>query len=106
MLAGQRAELASLDGLLSPDQLLQAQAAAAALPANDALLAYVLDLLAASRSAAARAWAYLAGSAYVTPEHVQAVFAAVAEHRLDGGQPSRQRGQLSAALIAQVDGLR
>ncbi|MEB3173213.1 MAG: AAA family ATPase, partial [Cyanobacteriota bacterium] len=125
MLAGKRAPLASLDGLLSAEQLQAAQQAAAALPANDALIAYVLDLLAASRSAAtgsgqlplspraglgllaaARAWAYLAGASFVTPEHVQAVFTAVAEHRLDGGQPSNTRGQRSAALMAQVDGVR
>ncbi|MBM5799605.1 MAG: AAA family ATPase [Cyanobacteria bacterium K_DeepCast_35m_m2_023] len=123
MLAGQRVPLASLDGLLNAEHLQQAQAAAAALPANDALIAYVLDLLAASRAAtaghpplspraglgllaAARAWAYLAGAAFVTPEHVQAVFAAVVEHRLDGGQPSQRRGALSAALITEVDGLR
>jgi MoxR-like ATPase len=123
MLAGQRAPLASLDGLLNAAQLQAAQAAAAALPANEALIAYVLDLLAASRApqtgqaplspraglgllAAARAWAYLAGAAFVTPEHVQAVFAAVAEHRLDGGQPSPQRGARSSGLLAQVDGLR
>jgi len=125
MLAGRRAPLASLDGLLSAEQLLAGQQAAATLPVNEALIAYVLDLLAASRNAAsangqlplspraglgllaaARAWAYLAGAPFVTPEHVQAVFAAVAEHRLDGGQPSSHRGQLSAALMAQVDGVR
>jgi len=124
MLAGRRAELASLDGLLTPQQLLEAQQAAAALPANDALIAYVLDLLEASRAAArdgqaplspraglallaaARAWAWLAGASFVTPEHVQAVFAAVVEHRLDGGAAGAQRGQRSAALLSQVDGIR
>ena len=123
MLAGQRATLESLDGTLRPAVLLEAQAAAAAIPANDALIAYVLDLLAVSRRpeanhpplspraglgllAAARAWAYLDGARFVTPAHVQAVFAAVTEHRLDGGQPSRARGQHSAALLAQVDGVR
>lgn len=123
MLAGQRAPLESLEGLLTVTDLEYAQAAAAALPANEALIAYVLDLLAASRAApsraaalspraglgllaAARAWAFLTGAAFVTPEHVQAVFEAVAEHRLDGGQPSGERGRCSRALISQVDGLR
>ncbi len=123
MLAGQQAPLASLDGCLSSAQLLEAQAAVAALPAAAPLIAYVIDLLTASREqglgplplspraglallAAARAWAYLDGASYVSPEHVQAVFAAVAEHRLDGGQPSPDRGHCSAALLAQVDGLR
>jgi MoxR-like ATPase len=123
MLAGQQAPLASLNGCLSPAQLLEAQAASAQLPATEPLMAYVLDLLAASRQqgssqpplspraglallAAARAWAYLESASYVTPEHVQAVFAAVAEHRLDGGHPCSDRGQRSAALLAQVDGIR
>ena len=123
MLAGQRAPLASLDGCLTAEDLLEGQQAAVALPANDALIAYILDLLAASRAsglghpplspraglgllAAARAWAYLEGAKFVTPAHVQAVFAAVAEHRLDGGQPSSQRGQWSAGLQAQVDAVR
>jgi len=123
MLAGQPAPLASLDGCLSPAQLLEAQAAAAQLPATEPLISYVLDLLTASRQqgssqpplspraglallAAARAWAYLENAGYVTPEHVQAVFAPVAEHRLDGGQSGSDRGQRSAALLAQVDGIR
>ncbi|MBM5798625.1 MAG: AAA family ATPase [Cyanobacteria bacterium M_surface_7_m2_040] len=123
MLAGERAPLDSLDGLLSASQLLQAQAAAAAVPTNDALIAYVLDLLDASRQqraehpplspraglgllAAARAWALLAGATFVTPAHVQAVFAAVAEHRLDAGRPDQRRGQLSATLLSQVDAVR
>ena len=123
MLAGQRATLESLDGCLTSANLFSAQEAAAALPVNEALIAYVLDLLTASRVtgtghpplspraglgllAAARAWAYLEGATFVTPDHVQAVFAAVAEHRLDGGQPSAQRGRLSAGLLAQVDAVR
>jgi MoxR-like ATPase len=123
MLGGQQAPLDSLDGGLSPVDLLQAQEAAAALPVHDALIQYVLELLAASRQptaghpplspraglsllAASRAWAYQAGAPFVTPAHVQAVFAAVAEHRLDGGQPAAERGRLSAELLAQVDAVR
>jgi MoxR-like ATPase len=37
---------------------------------------------------------------------VQAVAAAVCEHRLDGGQPGATAGERSAALLAGVDGLR
>jgi MoxR-like ATPase len=32
---------------------------------------------------AARAWALVAGRAMVTPEHVQAVFPSVVEHRIE-----------------------
>lgn len=86
---------------------------------SDTLLDYLLDLVAASRTAqapgaplsprasqgllaAARAWALLEERAFVTPDDVQAVFPAVAEHRLD---PAAS-GQLSRALLEQVDAIR
>ncbi|MDQ2917732.1 MAG: AAA family ATPase, partial [Pseudomonadota bacterium] len=50
--------------------------------------------------AAARAWALLEGRAMVVPEDVQAVFSAVAGHRLAGGV---RTGALQAqALIRAV----
>lgn len=69
------------------------------LPARPALIAYIQALLQASRQhpqvrlglspraglallAAARAWAHLAGRDHVIPEDVQAVFVALAGHRL------------------------
>ncbi|MFQ6538638.1 MULTISPECIES: AAA family ATPase [Aphanothece] len=84
-----------------------------------ALLDYVLDLVAASRSpdqpgaplsprasqglvGAARAWSLLEGRSFVTPADVQAVFAAVAEHRMD---PASQGG-LSERLLETVDAIR
>ena len=89
--------------------------------ASDALVDYVLRLVEATRSqpqfawglspraslallAASRAWAFLAGREYVIPEDVQAVFAAVAAHRLlpaGGGSPAAVDGEL-AALLAGV----
>ena len=86
---------------------------------SGALLDYVLDLVTASRRpdqpgatgvprasqgllAAARAWSLLEGRGYVTPSDVQAVFAAVAEHRLD---PASQGG-LSERLLESVDAIR
>jgi MoxR-like ATPase len=76
-----------------------------------ALLDYVQALIAHTRSAAglavglspragigllraARAWALVAGRAMVTPEHVQAVFPSVVEHRIeqrDSGRAAAQR---------------
>jgi len=41
---------------------------------------------------AARAWALISGRDYVVPEDIQAVWAAVAEHRLS----ARQGGSVSA----------
>ncbi|MEB3303819.1 MAG: AAA family ATPase, partial [Cyanobacteriota bacterium] len=87
------------------------------------LLDYVLDLLARSRQpgqdglplspraglallGAARAWALLEGRSHVTPDDVQAVLPAVAEHRLDGGQTRGEGAPLSGALLTSVEGLR
>jgi pilus assembly protein FimV len=88
------------------------------------LLDYVLDLLAASRQgglaigtplspragcalvAAAQAWALLEERSYVVPADVQAVFAAVAEHRLDGGRPAQEPGGYSRQLLAAVEAIR
>jgi len=124
-----QAERALLAGAAAPLEQLQAPFTAADLQAlqqrcrqvhcSDALLDYVLDLVAASRQAgasgaplsprasqgllaAARAWALLAGRRFVTPADVQAVFAAVAEHRLDANGD----GRLSRGLLEQVDALR
>jgi hypothetical protein len=89
-----------------------------------ALLDYVLDLLERSRRqpaqghplspraglalvAAARAWSLLEGRDHVIPDDVQAVLAAVCEHRMDGGQRGGgSNGELSQRLQAGVDGLR
>jgi MoxR-like ATPase len=50
--------------------------------------------------AASRAWALLAGRAMVVPEDVQAVFPAVAGHRLAGG--ARAGAEQAQALIRAV----
>ena len=85
---------------------------------SPALINYVLDLVHGSREQgpglgprasqgllrAAKAWALLEGATTVTPDHVQAVFYAVAEHRLDGGH--RRAVPLSQALLERVDALR
>ena len=79
---------------------------------------YVLDLVHTSREEgpglsprasqgllrAAKAWALLEGASQVTPDHVQAVFGAVEEHRLDGGH--RRAIPLSQTLLERVDALR
>ena len=119
LLAGEGLPLETMASLLTPLDLLALRSHCRSLHCSAVLIDYVLDLMAASRGpggsgaplsprasqgllAAARAWALLAGRDYVTPADVQAVFAAVAEHRLDpaGG------GQLSAALLEQVDAIR
>jgi len=98
-----------LDGIaaaMSPATLLAAQRAVRAVYVAAPLLDYVQALVARSRSElplglspraaqgllrGAQAWALLAGERAVLPEHVQAVFAAVAAHRLerrDAGLPA------------------
>jgi MoxR-like ATPase len=118
MLAGQQAPLHSIEGLLTPTDLIDFQAKVRALPTSPALIHYALDLLAASRDlglglspraglaliAAAKAWAFLHGSDYVLPDHLQAVFPTVAEHRLDGGR--RRSRPLSTSILERVDALR
>ena len=86
--------------------------------ASPALLDYLQALLAASRRhaearvglspraglallASARAWALLAGRAYVIPEDVQAVFVAAAAHRLIPLRSTTRDG-LARALLAEV----
>lgn len=108
---GRRQASDQLSALLTPEQLPRLQSEVAGLHASPALIDYVQALVEASRThsafrhglspraglallAAARAWAWLAGRDMVLPDDVQAVFGAVARHRLhasQGGKPvSRQ----------------
>jgi MoxR-like ATPase len=103
-----RAQIPLLPPIADPATLLIWQREAAAAHVSPALLDYVQALLAATRGntgagadaggrrglspraglllvAAARAWALMSGRPMVLPEDVQAVFAAVAGHRLAHG---------------------
>lgn len=108
---------------LEPADLLALQQQAARQHCSKALIDYVLDLLARSRAsgmggmplspraglgllAAARAWSLLEGRDHVLPDDVQAVLTPVCEHRLDGGLPRNEPGELSRELQRGVDGLR
>jgi MoxR-like ATPase len=108
---------------LGPADLRALQQQAAHQHCSAALIDYVLDLLARSRSsgmggmplspraglalvAAAKAWSLLEGRDHVLPDDVQAVLTPVCEHRLDGGQPRHEPGELSRELGRGVDGLR
>jgi MoxR-like ATPase len=123
LLAGQALRPEAIATTLAPQDLLALQERTERQHCSAALLDYVLDLLARSRQgegrglplspragvglvAAARAWALLEGRDHVIPDDVQAVLAPVCEHRLDGGQPGSDGGELSRALLESVDGLR
>lgn len=91
--------LATLEPVIGVDLLYALQASVLAIHVSDALLDYVQALIAHTRTTtdvsvglspraaiglvrAARAWALVAGRDAVLPEHVQAVFPAVVEHRM------------------------
>jgi MoxR-like ATPase len=102
----------TLDAVASPDNLQELQRAVQEIHVAPALLDYVQALVAHTRRApgvnaglspraaigllrAARAFALIGGRQAVIPEHVQAVFAAVVEHRV------RQRGN-DAAVVTRL----
>jgi MoxR-like ATPase len=121
-----RAHILDLEPTADPATLMAWQREAAAVHVAPALLDYVQALLAASRTsnasttgapthgahhglspraglllvAAARAWALLDGRPMVLPEDVQAVFPAVAGHRLAGS--TRAGGPYAQALLRAV----
>ncbi|MEO1003200.1 MAG: MoxR family ATPase [Cyanobacteria bacterium J06638_7] len=119
LLNGQALDLGAMVAAGRPDELLNLRRRCRQQHCSAALIDYVLDLVAASRGperpgaplsprasqglvAAARAWSLLEGRDFVTPADVQAVFPAVAEHRLDPAAG----GALSRALLEAVDALR
>jgi MoxR-like ATPase len=106
--------LQELTPVLSPDGLTALQEAATTVHVSDALVDYVQALLQFSRRSpcyrhglspragialmrAARAWALVAGRAFVLPEDVQAVLPAVAGHRLQAAEG----GEHTAAELLQ-----
>lgn len=115
-----RVRIAELAACADAATLLAWQREAAAVHVAPALLDYVQSLLAASRGAgassgahrglspraglllvaASRAWALLAGRPMVLPEDVQAVFPAVAGHRLAGS--ARAGGPQARTLLRAV----
>lgn len=116
LLAGRdrRELLTELRPVMSPEQLVQAQALVRAVKASPALLDYVQALLEYSRRSphfltglspraglallsGARAWALLEGRDYALPEDVQAVLPHVVGHRL---QQVQTDGALGAAALA------
>lgn len=112
-----------LETCMSVDDLLLHQRKVAELHCSDAVLSYVLNLVNQSREQSgypqplsprasrallnsAKAWAYIHDRDYVIPEDIQAVFAAVAEHRLQGHQQENfEESTLSQRLLNSVDPL-
>ena len=110
LIAGEdrRAMLKNIDAVTTPEMLIALQQAASKVPITDALISYVQALVRHTREsaeieigmsprgaqalvAAARAYAYVENHAGVYPDDVQAVFAAVAGHRLKPAGSTRFR---------------
>ncbi len=106
--------LNAMDPTLSVEALLQFQNRVPAIHVSEALLDYVQALIAHTRESgdfitglsprggiallrAAQAWALIAGHGGVHPEDIQAVFTAVARHRLEPVDASRFDGTYDAA---------
>ena len=106
--ADRREMLRDLEAVTGPGALVDLQAAVRAVPVTDALISYVQALVRYSREsadieiglsprgaqalvAAARAFAFVENHSGVYPDDVQAVFAAVAGHRLKPAGSTRFR---------------
>lgn len=108
--------------VLTTDQLISIQNAVSAVNVSEAILDYVIALCHVSRHGefegnplspragkalikAAKAWAFIGNRDYVTPDDIQAVFAAVCEHRLDAGVMTTDLNDdhLATKILAQVD---
>ena len=107
--------------MTSIERFLEIQATVDQVHTSDPLLGYVQRLIHATRNPAlfdygispraglavvhaAKAWALMQGRLHVEPSDVQAVFAAVTEHRLTPtDQHSRPVEELIAELLAEVE---
>ncbi len=94
-----RLDDAGMHAVVTADEILAAQRAAASVAVDDDLLGYVVDLARATRQspsvllgvsprattgllAAAKAWAWLGGYPAITPDHVQTMLVPVWRHRI------------------------
>ena len=108
--------LAEMRPILDPDLVIRLIEAAATLHVSDPVLDYIQALVAATRSHAslrsglspraalalihtARAWAYVNGQEFCTPESVKTIFPALATHRL---QTVSESSQDSAAIVEEI----
>ncbi|WP_310018316.1 MoxR family ATPase [Microbacterium resistens] len=112
-------ELTSLRPVVSGEEILAAQRAAAGVEVTNDVLGYVVDLARATRQApsvqlgasprastallaAAKAWAWLNGSTAVTPDHVQTMLVPTWRHRLRLRPDAEMEGVSADAVLSSV----
>lgn len=110
-----------LSALMHKQEFISHQQKATSVECSESIVEYILRLVTESRAnpqyphsisprgskallKAAKSWAYIQGRGFVIPEDVQAVFAAVTEHRLNPeANHINEAGKLSQLLLSSVD---
>jgi len=119
-------DIVNLAACITPEQLIDIQKNVEDIHVSEAILEYVIALCRISRNgsgngssnvnplspragkallASAKAWAFIENRDHVLPQDIQAVFEAVAEHRLDTSGTISMNNEISAAknILQQVD---
>ena len=108
--------LAEMQPILTPERVLELIRMAEKLHVSEPILDYIQALVAASRSHSAlqsglspraalallqtaRAWSFVNGENYCSPESIKAVFPALATHRL---QPIAEAGMSSEGIVSEI----
>ena len=119
ILKGNNTDPQELHKILSIEDLVEIQSKIARFEVSEEVYDYILDLISASRKLesgglstraakgllnASKACAFLKGSSILLPDHVQFVFSAVAEHRLEN--ISGEGVRISETIISEVDAVR
>ncbi|MCG6942266.1 MAG: MoxR family ATPase [Thiohalocapsa sp.] len=116
---GDGLDLSAVRTVMTPEQVLQVQATAAALTLDDAVLGYALRLVRATRDwqgldsgagtraaialvRAGRGHALLAGNGFVTPDDVKSVAPAVLRHRVRLGAELEIEGYRADDVLAEI----
>ena len=119
ILKGQNKSPHDIKQLMSKEDLISIQKESYNFKVSDEIYEYILDLITESRNLksgglstragiavvnASKAFAYIQGEDYVSPDHVQFVFQSVAEHRLDHGY--QESSSISKKILQEVDAIR
>ena len=107
----------TLTKIISESQLLEMQSQVSIVHTSDAVIHYILRLVSESRDNSeypnplsprasrallqgSRAWAFIAGRDFVTPDDVQAVFVAITSHRLTASSAYQSQNTVQSSSLA------